>query len=228
MKGSLEIENALGMKLHVAVESEADAYEKMREFGSSGWTSGDVPSGGFILPYDLANRFDWRLIGAKPLTLDDEQGVMHRGRFYKRREMPEKKIGKTTLPACVKYSRGAKPTDAPEIRESAPEEGVGLGYVTLVTFRGRAPIDEHFVLPRDKGHNPMRGVSIDPRGDEAPASADLLAAVRAAALQRGLGNIALCDLTFEVTNLTHDYRQANEKEAHAIFDRIAHLKVGVA
>src|SRR5215216_1527735 len=93
--------------------------QALRAFGQIGWRSGNVPPGGFR--FTLANEpdFDWRLIGARrgACTIDGEerQGVWYAGQFYSRRELPEQE--RKHLDRAVKYSRGARSTDPPEIVE---------------------------------------------------------------------------------------------------------------
>lgn len=147
--GHLELTNAVGMKLHVAVNGVEDAYDLMRQMGAHGWTSGDVPAGGYVLPYAMADAFDFSLIGARQFEIKDgadvTQCVEHRGLVYTRREF-EAKTGKIKMPAKIKYSRGAKPTDEPHLKEGA--EGEKSGYITLITFVGGARSIPEFERPR--------------------------------------------------------------------------------
>jgi hypothetical protein len=69
-------------------------------------------------------------------------GVWYAGQFYTRRELEPNPRMK--LAAAVKYSRGAKNTDPPEIIE----EGDGsFRYVTLAVFRGDGRRREEFATP---------------------------------------------------------------------------------
>ncbi len=59
------------------------------------------------------------------------QGVWHGGQFYTRRELAEQQ--RKGLARAVRYSRGARSTDPPEIVEDG---GGDFRYVTLAVFRG--------------------------------------------------------------------------------------------
>jgi hypothetical protein len=135
--GQLEVTNALGMRLLLPVASVEDAFKRMRYMGARGWSTGPVPAGGFVLPYAMAETFDWSLIGARAFehTVDGEtmRCVEHRGMIYTRRDYAAVTKGKK-MPAKVKYSRGAKPTDEPHLREGGT--GESAGYVTLIQFVG--------------------------------------------------------------------------------------------
>lgn len=141
----------LGAEVFVRVEGR-DAREirravlgTLREYGRIGWRSGDVPSGGFRLPLAAEPDFDWSLVGARrgSVTVDGEerQGVWHAGHFYTRRQLEPNRRMK--LAAAIKYSRGAKNTDPPEI----VEEGDGsFRYVTLAVFRGKGRRREEYAV----------------------------------------------------------------------------------
>lgn len=141
LTGTIELTNQLGMRINANVESIDDAYQLMRALGRSGWTSGEIPRGGLILPYEMADTFDWNLIGAREIQLDDvedgqtvkRKAVVHRGLVYKRRDCPSRKIRGKTMPDMVKYSRGAKDFDSSDVKENEDDT---VQYVTLVTFRG--------------------------------------------------------------------------------------------
>lgn len=108
----------LTAEVTVTIDSPSKLLETQRYYGRFGWTSGEVPAGGYLFPYDNADDFDWSLIGAREwVNSDGESVIIHRGHVYKRREMEAVDSKKMTLPACVKYSRGAKPTDPAHIRE---------------------------------------------------------------------------------------------------------------
>jgi hypothetical protein len=118
----------------------------LREYGRMGWRSGMVPRGGFRFPLANEPDFDWHLIGARrgTCTIDGEerQGVWHAGQFYTRRELEPN--ARMKLLAAVKYSRGARNTDAPEI----VEDGDGsFKYVTLAVFRGEGRRREEYAEP---------------------------------------------------------------------------------
>lgn len=228
MTGTLHLVNAVGMKVEFEIASEDEAYTMMREFGAKGWTSGEVPAGGYLLPYALADRFDWSLIGAKALTIDGDAGVMHRGLFYKRRDLAEKRYKEHTMPACIKYSRGAKPTDA-----NAEGGDDDVNYVTLISFKGKAPIDERLAVPRQRPQ--PRGEELANRiadgsasVDDAPATEELRRAIYQAAKDVGIPHADLQAIVFRVT-LQHDYREAKTAgQQRTIFDWVSHWKAGAA
>ena len=122
----------LGSAISIALESDDQLLETLRRYGRQGWTSGEIPAGGLLLPYSLAERFDWSLIGAREAEIEGERGVWFKGHFYKRRELAARQDKKMKLADCVKYSRGAKPTDPAHLREPSGEQE----YVTLAVFRG--------------------------------------------------------------------------------------------
>jgi DdrB-like protein len=122
----------LGSAVTISIDSETALLETLRRYGKLGWTSGEIPAGGLLLPYSLADRFDWNLIGAREGEIEGERGVWFKGQFYKRRELAARQDKKMKLADCVKYSRGAKPTDPAHLREPSGEQE----YVTLVVFRG--------------------------------------------------------------------------------------------
>lgn len=135
----------LGTSISVDIQDERDLLATLRRWGKSGWSSGEIPAGGLVLPLAMADSFDWTLIGARPYTnAEGEAAVMYRGQSYKRRELDEVDTKKLKLPKIVKYSRGARPTDPPHLKEG--EEG-GVQYVTLITFRGNGRVLEAYLDP---------------------------------------------------------------------------------
>ena len=122
----------LGQAISIALDSDDQLLETLRKYGRQGWTSGEIPSGGLLLPYSLSETFDWTLIGAREAEIEGERGVWFKGHFYKRRELAARQDKKMKLADCVKYSRGAKPTDPAHLREPSGEQE----YVTLAIFRG--------------------------------------------------------------------------------------------
>lgn len=141
----IEFLTELGAKVSVQVDSPDKLLDVQRQYGKLGWTSGDVPTGGYQFPLDNAPDFDWSLIGARKWTNPEgETLVMHRGYAYKIRPMDAVDSRKMTLPACVKVSRGAKPSDRDHIREKGDGE---FEYVTLAVFRGGKRL-EKFAEPR--------------------------------------------------------------------------------
>ncbi|AZI44032.1 single-stranded DNA-binding protein [Deinococcus psychrotolerans] len=130
----IHLTSPIGTAISVAVENAASILPTVRQYGKLGYTSGEVPSGGHSLPLANADDFDFALIGAHPyINKEGEACIMHRGQSYKRRELEAVENKKMSLPKIVKYSRGARPTDLPHVKEG--EDG-GIQYVTLLTFRG--------------------------------------------------------------------------------------------
>lgn len=130
----VEFVTPLGARVTVDVEGADKLLETQRHYGRMGWTSGEIPSGGYQFPYDNFGDFDWSLIGARKWTSPDgEDLIIHKGHAYKIRELEAVDSRKMKLPAAVKISRGAKNTDPPHVREKAEGE---FEYVTLAIFRG--------------------------------------------------------------------------------------------
>ncbi|OOV14043.1 single-stranded DNA-binding protein [Deinococcus sp. LM3] len=130
----IEFTTDLGARVTVDVENATQLLDTQRQYGRLGWTSGDIPSGGYQFPLDNESDFDWHLIGARKWTSPDgEELVIHKGHAYRRRELEAVDSRKMKLPAAVKYSRGAKSTDPEHIREKSDGE---FEYVTLAIFRG--------------------------------------------------------------------------------------------
>ena len=130
----LRLRTDLGAEVTVEVSSPDKLLEVQAYYGARGWTSGEVPSGGYLFPYDNEQDFNWALIGARPFTNSEgEVMIMHRGHAYRRRELEAVDSRKLKLPAAIKYSRGAKNTDPPSVREKAEGE---FEYVSLCIFRG--------------------------------------------------------------------------------------------
>jgi hypothetical protein len=132
----------LGAQISITTENE---MQTLREYGAKGWTSGDVVKmGGLKLPLLNHDNFDWALIGARASEIrnaagENEPGVWYRGNFYKKRNLEAVKNKKMELEAAIKYSRGARDNDPPEIRERSGE----FEYVTLILFRGRGHLKEY-------------------------------------------------------------------------------------
>ena len=124
----------LGAVVTVDASSVEEVVELQCRYGRMGWYSGEVPSGGFIFPLENESDFDWALIGGRKITTKEgDEVVICRGYSYKRRELEAVETKKLTMPKAVKYSRGAKPTDALHLREKADGD---IEYVTLAIFRG--------------------------------------------------------------------------------------------
>lgn len=157
----LEFLTDLGAKVTVDVESADKLLDVQRQYGRLGWTSGEIPSGGYQFPHDNEADFDWSLIGARKWTNPEgEDMVIHRGHAYRRRELEAVDSRKMKLPAAVKYSRGAKSTDPEHVREKSDGE---FEYVTLVIFRG-GKRQERYAIPggRAAGFQPSQGSAARP------------------------------------------------------------------
>ncbi len=130
----IEFLTDLGAKVSVDVESADKLLDVQRQYGRLGWTSGEIPSGGYQFPLENEPDFDWSLIGARKWkNPEGEDMVIHRGHAYRRRELEAVDSRKMKLPAAIKYSRGAKSTDPDHVREKSDGE---FEYVTLAIFRG--------------------------------------------------------------------------------------------
>jgi hypothetical protein len=148
MQTTIHFTTPLGAQVSVQLEPSDNYLNALRKFGAQGFTSGDVvKNGGLRLPLENAERFDWRLLGARPAELRNnmtqalEPGVWYKGDFYKRRELEPVETKKMKLAAAIKYSRGARDSDPPEIREKSGE----FEYVTLVLFRGAGHLPDYDV-----------------------------------------------------------------------------------
>lgn len=186
----LHLTNSIGMRVSVLFDSEQDAFAKMRALGHSGWTPNEIPAGGFKLPLAMHERFDWSLIGAFSLTIEDEPGVMFQGQFYKRREYEEQTKGKK-LPAAIKYSRGAKPTDPPHLIEG--DEKSSFKYVTLISFRGNGKAIPQFEIPGKDGALAARSKPQQGNAERPPIKGEQLADAIARGDAPGPGTTAMPD-----------------------------------
>ncbi|MBZ9716015.1 single-stranded DNA-binding protein [Deinococcus multiflagellatus] len=130
----IEFTTDLGARVTVDVENADKLLDVQRQYGRLGWTSGEVPTGGYQFPLDNEPDFDWSLLGARKWTSPEgEELIIHKGHAYRRRELEAVDSRKMKLPAAVKYSRGAKSTDPEHVREKSDGE---FEYVTLAIFRG--------------------------------------------------------------------------------------------
>ncbi|WP_102125876.1 single-stranded DNA-binding protein [Deinococcus planocerae] len=144
----IEFITDLGARVTVDVESEGKLLDVQRQYGRLGWTSGDVPTGGYQFPLENEPDFDWSLIGARKWTNPEgEEMILHKGHAYRRRELEAVDSRKLKLPAAVKYSRGAKNADPDHVREKADGE---FEYVTLAIFRGGRR-QERYAVPGGAG-----------------------------------------------------------------------------
>lgn len=142
----------LNAEVYVSVKGENPrslqraVLDTLRACGELGWRSGNVPPGGYRFPLANEPDFDWRLVGARRGTCKidgaEREGVWHAGLFYSRRELREQE--RKRLKPAVKYSRGARSTDPPEIVEDG---GGDFRYVTLAVFRGDGRRRPEYALP---------------------------------------------------------------------------------
>jgi DdrB-like protein len=155
---SMQFQTDLGVTVTVNSDKGAPGtvIDMMRYYGARGWST-EVPNRGFLFPLENHDDFDWAIIGARVGKLKNrtnntvDEGVWHRGKFYKRRDLepvenPKKNI---SMPAAIKYSRGASELDQPEIVEVAEGE---FKYVTLVFFKGGRR-DESLAEPKNARAN---------------------------------------------------------------------------
>ncbi|GAA5502853.1 single-stranded DNA-binding protein DdrB [Deinococcus xinjiangensis] len=172
----IEFLTDLGAKVTVDVESADKLLDVQRQYGRLGWTSGEIPAGGYQFPLDNEADFDWSLIGARKWTNPEgEELVMHKGHAYRRRELEAVDSRKMKLPAAVKFSRGAKSTDPEHVREKADGE---FEYVTLAIFRG-GKRQERYAMPQGQGQRqhapqpsaaqPARPTAARPQAQAQPA-----------------------------------------------------------
>lgn len=147
----IEFTTDLGAKVTVSIKGPEELLAALRKYGRHGWYSGEVPAGGYQFPLENEHDFSWALIGARKFTTSEgEEAVYCRGHVYKRRELEAVNSKKLTLPAAVKYSRGAKPTDPPHLRERTDGE---IEYVSLAIFRGGKRQDR-YAEPQGQGGRP--------------------------------------------------------------------------
>lgn len=145
MNITIEFRTDLGAKVLVTVP-EHKLLDAQRYYGRQGWTSGNIPSGGYQFPLENAQDFDWALIGARKWTTPDgEEVIIHRGHTYRRRELEAVDTRKLKLPEAIKYSRGAKPSDPEHIKEKGDGD---IFYVSLAIFRG-GKRQEKYALPKE-------------------------------------------------------------------------------
>ena len=152
----IEFLTDLGARVLVSVENEGKLLDVQRHYGRLGWTSGEIPAGGYQFPLENEADFDWSLIGARKWkSPEGEELVIHRGHAYRRRELEAVDSRKLKLPAAIKYSRGAKVSDPPHVREKADGD---IEYVSLAIFRG-GKRQERYAVP---GNRPAPGPAARP------------------------------------------------------------------
>ncbi|GGI86902.1 single-stranded DNA-binding protein [Deinococcus wulumuqiensis] len=151
----LHLTGPLGQRISVECTDYADSLSKMREWGAKGFVSGEIPAGGYQLPYSMADTFDWALIGARKWTTPEgEDVVLHGGKSYKRRDLEANP--RKSMPAVIKYSRGAKSSDPEHLKEG--EDG-GFQYVTLAVFRGDRQSIPDYEVPAQRRQPQQRAQS---------------------------------------------------------------------
>ncbi len=161
----IEFLTDLGARVTVDVESADKLLDVQRQYGRLGWTSGEIPAGGYQFPHDNEADFDWSLIGARKWTNPEgEEMVIHKGFAYRRRELEAVDSRKMKLPAAVKYSRGAKSTDPEHVREKADGE---FEYVTLAIFRG-GKRQERYAVPGSGAGTRLQPAQTRPQPQPAP------------------------------------------------------------
>ena len=131
-----------------AADLDRAVLELQRELGRLRWRACSPPPGGHLFPLENETDFDWALLAAErgkgAGDKADEDGVWAHDGFYTRR-MLEPNPRKNLKPA-IKYSRGARPTDPPEVVEGDGD----IRYVTLAIFRG-GDRREELAVPRGGG-----------------------------------------------------------------------------
>ena len=160
----------LGAQVSVEVASPEQLLDVQRRFGRLGWSSGDIPPGGFQFPLDNAGDFDWSLLGGR--TFQDGEGntcVWARGWAWKIRVLEAVDSKKLKLPAAIKVSRGARPADPPHLIEKADGD---FAYVTLAIFRGGRRNPAYATVSdgqsRRDAPNRVPGEAASPRPDATP------------------------------------------------------------
>lgn len=130
------VTNDLGIRLTLEADSPEQALTLIRQMSAKGYVPDrEERPGGIELPLDAHDNFDWSLIGARPWkSPDGDEGVFHKGYFYRRRNLEAVDSRKMKLPEAIKYSRGAKPTDPLHIQEKGEGD---ICYVSLIIFRGK-------------------------------------------------------------------------------------------
>jgi len=146
----LHLVNGIGMCISIDVGTGYTPYDVMRTMGAEGWASGEPPDGGWVLPLAMADKFDWRLIGARHFVIKDgdseQQCVERLGQVWKRRHFPENKARK--MPECVAYSRGARGEERDETKEQKDD------YVWLISFKFNGPIQKVLCVPTERVAEP--------------------------------------------------------------------------
>lgn len=162
----LHLKGTLGEQISVEFTDNAHRLQLMREWGARGFMSGEVPAGGYQLPYCMADTFDVTLIGGRRWkNPEGEEVILHGGRAYKRRELAANE--KKNMPAVIKYSRGAKSGDPEHLKEG--EDG-GFQYVTLLVFKSNGKSISDFEMPRQ---GVRTGAPVAPEAEPEPPAPPL-------------------------------------------------------
>ena len=155
--------NELGIRLTLTASDVNEALNLIRRYTAQGFApEREERPGGIELPLAAHDNFDWSLIGARPWkSPDGDEGVFHKGYFYRRRDLEAVDSRKLKLPQAIKYSRGARPIDPPHIQEKGEGD---IAYVSLVIFRGNGIVRPEYqkggVRP---GQMQARGVQVQAR-----------------------------------------------------------------
>jgi len=170
-RSSLALQDAIGSQITVYANTAQELRELQRAYGKRGYRpAGEVPGGGFQLPYAQHDTFDFSLIGATPwINPENEKCLIHDGHVYKQRVLQAVDSKKMKLPEAIKYSRGTKSGDPEHVREKADGE---FEYRTLLVFRGRAPVQPEFNLPGGGRHLlALSRPGAEPGGEDTQAEA---------------------------------------------------------
>lgn len=144
MNVTLMLRTDLNAEVQVTVPEEK-LLAAQRYYGKMGWTTGNIPAGGYQFPLDNHDDFDWSLIGARKWkTPEGEEVIIHRGHTYRRRDLEAVDNRKMKLPAAIKYSRGAKASDPEHVKEKGEGD---IFYVSLAIFRG-GKRQEKYAVPQ--------------------------------------------------------------------------------
>lgn len=141
----------IGTEITMYAQNPAQMRELQRHYGKSGWrVKREERRGGLILPYDQHDSFDFSLLGARFWkSPEGETLLLCGGHAYRQRILEQVDSRKMQLPAAIKYSRGAKPSDPPHLVEKAEGE---FAYVTLVVFKTAGKAHPSLSLPQGQVH----------------------------------------------------------------------------
>lgn len=215
MTFSLQISNAIGARVSVALNSEDDLLDAMRFWGQRRWRTIDLPYGGLHFPLAMAETFDWTIIGAQPGEQQNDEGGVDKGvwfqnRFWKRRDLPANE--KKKMDAAVKYSRGANDADRsnPNLLVEGDDK---FGYVTLVIFRGTGKVQAQYERPRAQQQT-------EPAAKTEKMPDEQVQAIREVARKGGMAHAALVDLSVRMFG-TSNYPALSPEQGRRLADAIA-------